>query len=58
MWNPDVDADVLMKHFLNGYYGAAGEYLYQYIKVMEGALLGSGHRLWINDSPVSHKKEC
>lgn len=56
MWNPDVDADVLMKHFLNGYYGAAGEYLYQYIKVMEGALLGSGHRLWINDSPVSHKK--
>ena len=44
-----------MKHFLNGYYGAAGDYLYRYIKVMEGALLGSGLRLWIYDSPVSHK---
>ena len=30
-------------------------YLYQYIKVMEGALIGSGQRLWIYDSPVSHK---
>lgn len=56
MWNPDADVDALMKHFLNGYYGKAGTYLYQYIKVMEGALLGSGHRLWIYDSPVSHKK--
>lgn len=25
--------------------------LYEYIKVMEGALLGSGIRLWIYDSP-------
>lgn len=56
MWNPDADVDALMKHFLNGYYGAAGSYIYQYIKVMEGALLGSGHRLWIYDSPVSHKQ--
>lgn len=55
MWNPDTDVDKLMKHFLNGYYGAAGDYLYRYIKVMEGALLGSGLRLWIYDSPVSHK---
>ena len=55
MWNPDADVDKLMKHFLNGYYGAAGDYLYRYIKVMEGALLGSGLRLWIYDSPVSHK---
>lgn len=28
MWNPDADADKLMQHFLKGYYGAAGEYLY------------------------------
>lgn len=55
MWNPDADVDKLMKHFLNGYYGAAGDYLYRYIKIMEGALLGSGQRLWIYDSPVSHK---
>ena len=55
LWNPDQDIDQLMHTFLNGYYGPAAPYLYQYIKLMEGALLGSGHRLWIYDSPVSHK---
>jgi len=56
MWNPAADADSLMQHFLKGYYGAAAPYLYQYIKIMEGALLGSGERLWIYDSPVTFKK--
>ncbi len=56
MWNPDADTDVLIRQFLEGYYGAAAPYLYQYVKIMEGALIGSGQRLWIYDSPVSHKK--
>ena len=43
-----------MMHFLNGYYGAAGDYLYRYIKVMEGALLGSGLRLWRNFADRSY----
>ncbi len=55
MWNPNANVDSLMNHFLNGYYGAAAPFIYQYIKTMEGALLGSGQRLWIYDSPVSHK---
>ena len=55
MWNPEVNVDSLMQHFLHGYYGEAAPYLYQYIKIMEGALIGSGQRLWIYDSPVSHK---
>ncbi|NCC10352.1 MAG: DUF4838 domain-containing protein [Bacteroidia bacterium] len=55
MWNAEANVDSLTHHFLNGYYGEAGKYLYQYIKVMEGALIGSGQRLWIYDSPVSHK---
>lgn len=55
MWNPELNMDSLMIHFLNGYYGAAGPHLYKYIQLMEGALLGSGLRLWIYDSPVSHK---
>ena len=55
MWNPEADVDSLMKRFLNGYYGEAAPYIYQYIKVMEGALIGSGQRLWIYDSPVTHK---
>jgi len=55
MWNPQADTDSLIKEFLEGYYGDAAPYLYQYIKIMQGALLGSGQRLWIYDSPVSHK---
>ena len=56
MWNPEVDTDSLTQSFLKGYYGQAAPYFYQYIKLMEGALIGSGNRLWIYDSPVSHKK--
>ncbi|MBX2921338.1 MAG: DUF4838 domain-containing protein [Chitinophagaceae bacterium] len=55
MWNVNSNEDSLVQTFLKGYYGAAAPYLYQYIKLMEGALLGSGKRLWIYDSPVSHK---
>ena len=56
MWNPDADADSLMYTFMDGYYGDAGHYLYQYQKIMQGALLASGLPLWIYDSPISHKK--
>ena len=55
MWNPELDTDSLMNHFLTGYYGDASPYIYKYIKLMEGALLGSGVELWIYDSPVTHK---
>lgn len=56
MWNPYQDADSLMRGFLDGYYGAAGRPLYQYLKVMQGALLASGTNLWIYDSPITHKQ--
>ena len=55
MWNAEVNADSLMTHFLNGYYKEAGPYIYRYIKMTEGALMGSGKPLWIYDSPVTHK---
>ncbi len=55
MWNPDVNTDSLMHKFMEGYYGAAAPYLYEYEKLLEGALLGSHKELWIYDSPVSHK---
>jgi hypothetical protein len=55
MWNPECDTDSLMHVFLDKYYDKAAPFLYRYIKVMEGALIGSGQRLWIYDSPVSHK---
>jgi len=56
MWNPEADADSLMQTFMKGYYGEAAPYLYQYQKIMQGALLASGQPLWIYDSPISHKK--
>ncbi|MBX3239776.1 MAG: DUF4838 domain-containing protein [Chitinophagaceae bacterium] len=56
MWDVNRNEDSLIQTFLHGYYGNASSYLYQYIKLMEGALLGSGKRLWIYDSPVSHKE--
>src|SRR3712207_4274256 len=55
MWNPDQDVDKLIKHFLAGYYGMAGKYLYDYLRIMQGGLLASGIPLWIYDSPISHK---
>lgn len=55
MWNPYLNTDSLMRSFMEGYYGDAAPYLYQYEKTLEGALIASGKRLWIYDSPVSHK---
>lgn len=55
MWNPDADVDSLMRDFMEGYYGDAAQYLYDYEKLLEGALLASHVNLWIYDSPVSHK---
>lgn len=55
MWNPDQDTDELMLRFMTEYYGDAAPYIYQYEKLLEGGLLASGQRLWIYDSPVSHK---
>lgn len=55
MWNPYQDADSLMLTFMNGYYGKAAPYLYQYQKIMQGALLASHKELWIYDSPITHK---
>lgn len=55
MWNPYLNTDSLMRSFMDGYYGAASPYIYQYEKLLEDALLASKQRLWIYDSPVSHK---
>ena len=56
MWNPELDADSLMKTFMKGYYGPAATYLYRYQQMLTGALLSSGIPLWIYDSPITHKK--
>lgn len=56
MWNVDADADLIIKEFLDGYYGKeAAPYLYDYLKLREGALMGSNIPLRLYDTPVSHK---
>lgn len=55
LWNADCDVDSVIQSFLSGYYGKAGPYLYRYMKIQEGALLGSNIPLWIYDTPVTHK---
>ena len=41
MWNPYQDSDSLMQAFMQGYYRKAAPYLYQYQKLLQGALLAS-----------------
>lgn len=55
MWDPYQDADSLLTTFLDGYYGKAGRYINDYLKILEGALLASGKDLWIYDSAITHK---
>ena len=55
MWDAYADCDSLVRHFLRGYYGPAAEPVYQYIRVMEGAAVGTDVDLFIYDSPVSYK---
>ncbi|MCX7047695.1 MAG: DUF4838 domain-containing protein, partial [Candidatus Sumerlaeota bacterium] len=42
MWNPKQDEKHLTREFLNGYYGAAGPFLEQYLDLMNGAAERSG----------------
>jgi hypothetical protein len=51
LWNPSANADSLMDDFLNGYYGAAGKDIRQYINEMREALIASNQPLRIFGSP-------
>jgi len=55
LWNVNCNVDSVIQSFLKGYYGNAAPYLYQYMKIQEGALLGSNIPLWIYDTPITHK---
>ncbi|MFI5192653.1 MAG: DUF4838 domain-containing protein [Chitinophagales bacterium] len=56
MWNPDADEKTIMDDFLNGYYGAAGPYIRQYIDALHSSLLKSGMRLDIFGDPIDAKE--
>jgi len=51
LWNPDADVDAIMTDFLNGYYGAAGPSIRNYIDTMHDALATSHDQLNIYGYP-------
>lgn len=53
LWNPNLNADSLLKEFMNGYYGKSGTLIYQYIKKIENNLDASGAMLDIYGNPVT-----
>lgn len=55
MWNIDQDTDSLVRAFCDGYYGAASQYVLNYLKLMEGAVVASRLPLRIYDTPASHR---
>ena len=55
MWNVSLNVDSLIQSFLKGYYGDAAPFIYQYLKIQEGAVMSGKASLWIYDTPISHK---
>jgi hypothetical protein len=55
MWDPNADDSAIMDDYLNGYYGAAGRYIHQYIDKMRESLVSSGFKLNIFGSPEDAK---
>jgi len=51
LWDPRADADSVMDDFLNGYYGAAGRPVRNYIDIMREAVIKSDRPLSIFGSP-------
>ena len=52
MWNPAENADTIVNDFVNGYYGAAGPVIRQYIDEMREALLKAEKPLKIFGTPI------
>lgn len=51
LWNPYQDVEPIITDFLNGYYGAAGKYIAEYIKLMHDEMEKSNATLSIFGSP-------
>jgi len=53
MWNPQQDQTQLTNEFLNGYYGAAGPYLKQYLNVVQTSFMDQKTRLSLYNGDYS-----
>jgi hypothetical protein len=56
LWDPNLDADMLMNDFLNGYYGNAGPHIRRYIDTMRESQETSSMPLRIFGNPNEEEK--
>ncbi len=49
IWNPYQDFNALLNDFLNGYYGAGGKHIREYIDLLHSRMLASGTTMGIFD---------
>jgi hypothetical protein len=54
MWRPDADEKQLIVEFMNGYYGAAGPYLTQYLDLVHDSFERANIRLTSSGSDVAY----
>ena len=55
MWDPNVDANAVIREFCEGYYGAAAEPIITYINEVTDAMEGAGGELSIFGGPLDAK---
>ncbi len=55
MWNPDINADEVIKDFCKGYYGPAAEPILNYIEATTKAMEEAGGSLNIFGGPLDYK---
>jgi hypothetical protein len=55
LWNPDINVDLVMNDFLQGFYGKAAPFVRQYIDTMHAALQASGEDLSIYGYPLTSR---
>jgi hypothetical protein len=63
LWNPDADGKALIKEFVDGYYGAAGKYILEYIDTlhapgrkdpgMEAGCYSALDSAWLNPQTIA-----
>ncbi|MES3017928.1 MAG: DUF4838 domain-containing protein [Bacteroidota bacterium] len=56
MWTPEADENEIISDFVNGYFGAAGSFIKQYLYSMQASLLKSGMKLNIFGDPIDAKE--
>lgn len=56
MWNPEADDQAIIDDFVQGYFGAAGAFVRQYIDRMQAALVAGGKALSIFGDPVDARE--